>query len=1170
MDSVNIEQDEGWEILGPDRPLGSAPVRLPPPLPTTAPLLLNTHELAWEAVEHLVAALALEVEQATEARLYGRPGQDQQGIDVVAFFDGKPTSVYQAKRYTTFTAADLRKAVVSYAGGRRPFGAHRLVVVTTASVADTKVDEELVALRKRHSDLVIDLWGRQQLSDILHNVPHLVRRYFGPATMEVFCRPLTAEDLPAASGAAKQPIAVARGRASHGSDWPSVEACDPLKLRVHSISASPGGQPGRPTPELTPYMVRAHDVELRNALEPAVAGHASVFAVLTGESTTGKTRTVYEALLQMTPHWSVARPSSARDLADLLSGPPLPARTVLWLDEAQRFLDGEMGSRAAVLLEETLSQGPGLLAVGTLWAEYWETYATSSGSPGIYAQVRHLLSGPNTKRIRVPDCLTARERQTLRDLAREAKDVDRVAYALDAGSDDGRVLQRLTYGPELVDAYTNGDLFRPTEYAVLTAAIDARRLGHHEPLPLELITAAADGYLTDRRRPGDPHWASTALRAVCAGERQDGTRTDVNRALTAMYEVRTRSGSPVANYEPDEYLDQHARLHRQGCLGPAALWGAFADHVGDAQDLTRLAEAARTRGLYRMAAGLYRQAVQAGSVQAARRLGGGAVAVPVGGQHVVDWVARHVPLDNPRALAVLLRELPISARGILLGRSLANQTALHDPQGLAALLHQLRQIPEEAAGPVLHDLAHRAAEGVPTTHTYAVASLLRALGNADETDAVRKLAGRAAAHEPLDDPRTLAGLLKALRRAEAAWAARVLLERTDISCLDLTEAGAVASLLNELLLAPAPPDVITALLQHLPASYPGPVASLLKALQTADPQAAQALADRTAADSPITDPKTVADTLRQLKEAGQKTAIRVMLSRNPAQQATLASPTDSLRLLPVLKQVRAFGSLDVLARRIAEALPLTDPAIIAAALRAFRENTRHHTAAEILLDRRPGDSVELNNPKALSTLLRELEYLLAHETVGALLHRDPISQVDLTDPVGLYDLICELRRLNAHCTARNLALRAAAHFPLSDPATVAQLLTKLQQAAVPEAIDRLMSRNIAVHGSLRQARGLAQLLRVLQTLNHPASNRHIIGLLRACSVAPIVPNERDAELVYQLHTSHGMPESDDLLNRIANAGLFTTFLRLAPPSTRASYRYGRNPDGRPTGTWSWP
>lgn len=730
VDSVKAEQDEGWEILGPDRPLASSAARLPSPLPTTAPLLLNTHELAWEAVEHLVAALALEVEQAKEARLYGRPGQDQQGIDVVAFFDGKPTSVYQAKRYTTFTTADLRKAVSSYAGGRRPFGAHRLVVVTTASVADTKIDEELVVLRKRHSDLVIDLWGRQQLSDILHKVPHLVRRYFGPATMEVFCRPLTAEDLPAASGAAKHSFAVAGGQAPRGSDWSSVEACDPLKLRVHSISASPGRQPRQSTPELTPYMMRAHDVELRDALEPAVAGHASVFAVLTGESTTGKTRTVYEALLRMAPQWSVARPNRAQDLVELLSGPPLPVRTVLWLDEAQRFLDGEMGSRAAVLLEETLSQGPGLLAVGTLWAEYWDTYATSSGSPGAYAQVRHLLSSPHTKRIRVPDHLTAREQQTLRDLAREAEDSDRVVYALDAGSDDGRVLQRLTLGPELVDAYTSGNLFRPTEFAVLTAAIDARRLGHHEPLPLALITAAADGYLTDRQRPGDPNWASTALRAVCAGERQDGTRTDVNRALTAMYEVRTRSGSPLADYEPDEYLDQHARLHRQGCLGPAALWEAFTDHVGDPQDLTRLAEAARTRGLYRMAAGLYRRAVQAGSVQAARRLGDGAVAVPVGGQRVVDWVARHAPLDNPRVLAVLLRELPISARGTLLSRSLVSQTALHDPKGLAALLHQLHQIPEEAARPVLHGLAHRAAEGVPTTHADAVASLLRTLRNA--------------------------------------------------------------------------------------------------------------------------------------------------------------------------------------------------------------------------------------------------------------------------------------------------------------------------------------------------------------------------------------------------------------------------------------------------------
>ncbi|MFB6887733.1 hypothetical protein ACFCX4_00250 [Kitasatospora sp. NPDC056327] len=189
MEGADGGEEQDGEVLGPDHPLVCSTVPLPPPLTTTAPVLLNTGDLSWEAVEHLVVALAREVDQAREARLFGRRGQKQQGIDVVAFFDAGPTSVYQAKRYSAFTAADLRKAVGTYADGPRPFSATRLVVVTSADASDTKVVTELAALRNRHCDLVIELWDQGQLSDLLRERPGLVRRFFGEATMQAFCRP---------------------------------------------------------------------------------------------------------------------------------------------------------------------------------------------------------------------------------------------------------------------------------------------------------------------------------------------------------------------------------------------------------------------------------------------------------------------------------------------------------------------------------------------------------------------------------------------------------------------------------------------------------------------------------------------------------------------------------------------------------------------------------------------------------------------------------------------------------------------------------------------------------------------------------------------------------------------------------------------------------------------
>ncbi|MEU3862862.1 hypothetical protein AB0F03_37185 [Streptomyces sp. NPDC028722] len=167
---------------------------VPSPLTATAPLLLHTQELSWEALEHLVVALAVQVDHAVEARPFGRNGQAQDGVDVVASFASGPATVYQAKKYERFAASDLRKAVLTYANGSRPFGARRLVIVTTADVRDTKVDLELARLRGQYQDLVIDLWGRQQLSDMLFTLPGLVRRFFGEHTMRVFCRPLPAQE----------------------------------------------------------------------------------------------------------------------------------------------------------------------------------------------------------------------------------------------------------------------------------------------------------------------------------------------------------------------------------------------------------------------------------------------------------------------------------------------------------------------------------------------------------------------------------------------------------------------------------------------------------------------------------------------------------------------------------------------------------------------------------------------------------------------------------------------------------------------------------------------------------------------------------------------------------------------------------------------------------------
>ncbi|MGW5036080.1 hypothetical protein ACWEQW_32985 [Streptomyces nigra] len=94
---------------------------------------------------------------------------------------------FQAKRLKKFTKRDLQQAVERYARGKRPFGASRLVVVTTHDANRTEISGTLVALRREHPDLKIELWNRERLSNLLRPHPDIVTAFFGAATTQLFC-----------------------------------------------------------------------------------------------------------------------------------------------------------------------------------------------------------------------------------------------------------------------------------------------------------------------------------------------------------------------------------------------------------------------------------------------------------------------------------------------------------------------------------------------------------------------------------------------------------------------------------------------------------------------------------------------------------------------------------------------------------------------------------------------------------------------------------------------------------------------------------------------------------------------------------------------------------------------------------------------------------------------
>jgi hypothetical protein len=232
-------------------------------------------------------------------------------------------------------------------------------------------------------------------------------------------------------------------------------------------------------PVMPPYVPREHDQVLGQVVRAAAEGRSGI-AVLVGGSSTGKTRACWEALAQLRdqdPPWRLWHPiDPSRPDAALAELPGIGPRTVVWLNEAQFYLDpagAGLGERVAAGLRELL-RNPGrvpVLVLATLWPGFWDTLTARppEDAPDPHAQARELLAGHD---ITVPDTFTPAQ---MRQLARAA-DPRMVLAARSAP--DGTVIQFLAGAPELLARYRNAP---PAAAALICAAMPPTGRGAGDP-----------------------------------------------------------------------------------------------------------------------------------------------------------------------------------------------------------------------------------------------------------------------------------------------------------------------------------------------------------------------------------------------------------------------------------------------------------------------------------------------------------------------------------------------------------------------------------------------------------------------------------------------------------------------------------------------------------------
>jgi len=174
-----------------------------------------------------------------------------------------------------------------------------------------------------------------------------------------------------------------------------VSQAELRRLGVHAAISVPG-VPDEVPPEYVPRDVDAAEFGVRAKI--SAAAERGGFVLLIGDSSVGKTRTAIEVARALLPDWWLVHPGGPGEVAALAAAPP--ARMVVWLDELQRYLDGEDGLDGGVVRALLGAPGP-VVIIATLWPELHAAYTVvpTPGSTDPRARERQVLDLADVVRI---------------------------------------------------------------------------------------------------------------------------------------------------------------------------------------------------------------------------------------------------------------------------------------------------------------------------------------------------------------------------------------------------------------------------------------------------------------------------------------------------------------------------------------------------------------------------------------------------------------------------------------------------------------------------------------------------------------------------------------------------------------------------------------------------
>jgi hypothetical protein len=337
--------------------------------------------------------------------------------------------------------------------------------------------------------------------------------------------------------------------------------------------------------DLPPYIPRDFDEAVRAEIAQAAAGQLSAMILLRGTSSTGKTRSLFEAARRLPRNSMIVRPLGAAAMRTLPAAALCDRPVVVWLNELQGFLGPDGTGLSRQVLRElftTATVPPVLLA--TLWPDK-QRDETSFGNDTASETAQLFVPNPWVRIHDVPRRFTSAELRT----ARHEQHDPRIGAAL-ADPNKLGFTQTLAGGPELLAHYRAAPA---VAQLLLDAAGDARRLGHHHALPGALLKDMALALWRDERGSVTPPeaWFDRALDYATRRLRSE----DGIRALIPLDDPDTNQ--PIG-YHLADYLEQHLIGVRATRTIPEGSWAALRAHTGDPNDLMELFGAAQARARF--------------------------------------------------------------------------------------------------------------------------------------------------------------------------------------------------------------------------------------------------------------------------------------------------------------------------------------------------------------------------------------------------------------------------------------------------------------------------------------------------------------------------------------------------------------------------------------------